>query len=77
MKVKLAQIKKLVRTGPVQFITGMLVGAGAILIRYHKDLTLVLKDEDIRELRVNPGSAVYETDCGPIFVTMNDFSEGD
>lgn len=72
MKVDLSKIKKLALSGPAKFVWGMVAGAGVIFLKHHQDLTLVLKDEDIRELRVNPGCAVYDTEYGPLYVAMND-----
>lgn len=72
MKVKLSKVKTLALSGPGKFIGGVIVGACVIFLKHHQDLTLVLKDEDIRELRVNPGCAVYDTEYGPLYVAMND-----
>ena len=77
MKVDLSKIKRLLLSGPAQFTSGFLVGAGILYWNYNRGLQLALTDDDIRELKVNPGCAVYATEHGAIYVGMNDFSEGE
>lgn len=77
MKVDLSKVKTLTLSGPGKFIGGVIVGACVIFLKENRHMLLVLTKEDIRELRVNTGCAVYDTKHGPIFVGMNNFSEGE
>lgn len=57
---------------PAKLLLGVVLGIGGTILHYERKTLLEVTDADVRQLKAELGTAVYETKYGPIFVGVAD-----